>query len=196
MAWGRSFAEVFDESYARAPIRKATEAQRRLWLLGAEGLRADSKTGAVRLMENEYWTDWMHEIAGKRVIVRFDPADLWEPGIHIYSVAKEYLGHAPVRMAFRNDLNQTGKQISIKPTAMAWTLLWGMLKAAGWEPGRPVSSHPCRVVLLNGEKHSPGGLTLNPSFTDWLMGWPDGWTDASRPVTGLSRWLQRMRGAC
>lgn len=97
VAWGRSFAEVFDESYARAPIRKATEAQRRLWLLGAEGLRAETHSGAVRLMENEYWADWMHEIAGKRVIVRFDPADLWS-GLHVYSAANEYLGHAPVRV--------------------------------------------------------------------------------------------------
>lgn len=103
---------------------------------------------------------------------------------------------SPAGLAFRNDLNQTGKQMSIKPAAMAWTLLWDMLLAAGWRPGAPVSSHPCRVVLLNGEKHSPTGLTLNPAFTDWLMGWPDGWTDALRPVTGLSRWLRRARGEC
>src|SRR5690606_36743207 len=38
VAWGRSFAEVFAESYEKAPIRKATEAQRRLWLMGAKGL--------------------------------------------------------------------------------------------------------------------------------------------------------------
>lgn len=41
VAWGRSFAEVFDESYANrgAGVRKATEAQKRLWLLGVEGIR-------------------------------------------------------------------------------------------------------------------------------------------------------------
>jgi hypothetical protein len=96
VAWGRSFAEVFDESYASAPVRKATEAQRRLWLLGAEGLRADSKTGAVWFQGNEFWQPWMGELAGQRVIVRFDPAAFWD-GLHVYSADNAYLGHAPVR---------------------------------------------------------------------------------------------------
>lgn len=97
VAWGRSFAEVFVESYERAPIRKATEAQRRLWLLGAEGLRADSKTGVVRLQGNEYWADWMHAVAGERVILRFDPADL-HGAVHIYSADNRYLGEAECRL--------------------------------------------------------------------------------------------------
>ncbi|MDT8856460.1 transposase domain-containing protein [Paracoccaceae bacterium Fryx2] len=97
VAWGRSFAEVFDESYACAPIRKATEAQRRLWLLGAEGLRADSKSGRVKFMGNEYWSDWMHAVAGQRLIIRFDPADL-HAGVHVYSQDNAYLGHAPCEL--------------------------------------------------------------------------------------------------
>lgn len=92
VAWGRSFAEVFDESYASAPIRKATAAQRRLWLMGAEGLRADRR-GEVRLEGNRYWAPWMAEIAGERVIVRFDPADL-HAGVHVYSADNRYLGEA------------------------------------------------------------------------------------------------------
>jgi putative transposase len=98
VAYNRSFAEVFDESYATAPIRKATEAQRRLWLLGAEGLRADTHTGAVWFQKNEFWDAWMHEIAGERVIVRFDPAD-YLAGLHVYAQDGAYLGHAPVRQA-------------------------------------------------------------------------------------------------
>lgn len=97
VAFGRSFAEVFDASYANAPIRKATEAQRRLWLMGAEGLRGDSRTGAVRFQGNEYWAAWMAAIAGQRVIARFDPAALWD-GVHIYSAENEYLGHAPCKL--------------------------------------------------------------------------------------------------
>lgn len=95
VACGRSFAEVFDASYAVAPIRKATAAQRRLWLMGAEGLRADSR-GEVRLMENRYWAPWMAGIAGERVIVRFDPADL-HAGVHVYSADNRYLGEAECR---------------------------------------------------------------------------------------------------
>lgn len=93
-AWGRSFAQVFDEAYATSPIRKATEEQRRLWLLGAEGVRANSTTGQVRFMGNEYWSDWMNALAGERLVIRFDPADLWQ-GLHIYSADNRYLGHAP-----------------------------------------------------------------------------------------------------
>lgn len=97
VAWGRSFAEVFDESYSTAPIRKATDAQRRLWLMGAKGLRADTRTGRVKLMGNEYWSEWMHEIMGQRVVVRFDPADLHAPA-HIYSIDNRYLGEAECRL--------------------------------------------------------------------------------------------------
>lgn len=96
VAMGRSFAEVFDEAYATAPIRKATEAQRRLWLLGAEKLRADARTGVVRFMGNEYWDGWMGEIAGQPLIARFDPADLWS-GLHLYTAENVYLGHAPAK---------------------------------------------------------------------------------------------------
>ena len=96
VAWGRSCAEVFDESYAVAPIKKATEAQRRLWLLGAENIRADKHTGAVWFQGNEFWTDWMHQVAGQRVVIRFDPAAFWD-GIHVYSADGAYLGQAPVR---------------------------------------------------------------------------------------------------
>ena len=96
VAWGRSFAEVFEESFATAPIRRATEAQRRLWLMGAEGLRAHTQTGAVWFQGNEFWAEWMQPLAGQRVIIRFDPAAFWD-GVHVYSADNAYLGHAPVR---------------------------------------------------------------------------------------------------
>lgn len=94
VAYGRSFADVFDESYASAPIRKATEAQRRLWLLGAEGLRLNTRTGEIAFQNNRYWAEWMQDVAGERVVARFDPADLWS-GLHLYSQDGAYLGHAP-----------------------------------------------------------------------------------------------------
>lgn len=96
VAYGRSFADVFDESYATRAVRKATEAQKRLWLLGAEGLRTHSTTGAIMFQANEFWADWLGEIAGERVIIRFDPAAFWD-GVHVYAADNSYLGHAPVR---------------------------------------------------------------------------------------------------
>ena len=94
VAYGRSFADVFDESYAVSPIRKATAAQRRLWLMGAEGIRANTKTGALMFHRNRFWADWMHSICGKKVVARFDFANLWD-GLHVYALTGEYLGHAP-----------------------------------------------------------------------------------------------------
>jgi len=98
-------------------------------------------------------------------------------------------------LEFQTDQNQTGSQIGLRNVAMAWMLMWQMMAAAGWEPRHPSSSHRCRVILLNGEKHSERTLTLNPAFTDWMMGWPPGWTDPLQPATAWSHWLQRARGA-
>lgn len=35
---------------------------------------------------------------------------------------------------------------------------------------------------------------LNPSFVDWMHGWPSEWTDCEREVTGFRPWLLRSRG--
>lgn len=96
VAAGRSLNEAFDASYATAPIRKATEAQRRMWLMGAEGLKADARTGLIRFHHNEFYADWMSAHAGERVVVRFDPENLWH-GVHIYTLANAYLGFVPCR---------------------------------------------------------------------------------------------------
>lgn len=97
---------------------------------------------------------------------------------------------------FKNDLNQVGSQIGLWNAAKAWVLMWDLLMAAGWTPRRPASSPRCRVILLNGEKHSKGHLSSNPAFSDWMMGWPPGWTDPLQPETEWSHWLQRARGKC
>lgn len=97
------------------------------------------------------------------------------------------------------DQNQSGKQAGLKYSAIAWTLMWEIMAATGWTPGTLVSSPRVRVTLASGDKLSPTGglaLQLNPAFCDWMMGWPMGWTDPLRPVTGWSRWLRLGRGRC
>ncbi len=37
-------------------------------------------------------------------------------------------------------------------------------------------------------------MTLNPRFTERLMGWPMGWTELELAETEWFRWLRRMRG--
>ena len=45
--------------------------------------------------------------------------------------------------------------------------------------------------MLNGRESQ---ITLNPRFTEWLMGWPIGWTEFELAETEWCLWLQRMRG--
>ncbi len=93
VAGGRSFDETFAASFATAPIRRATAEQRRLWLMGAKGLHADSTNGQLRFMGARFWAPWMSTILGQKVIGRFDPMKL-DAGMHVYSFDNRYLGEA------------------------------------------------------------------------------------------------------
>ncbi len=94
VAFGRSFDDVFAESYARAPIRKATAEQRRLWLMGARGVSVNRTNGRISFMGNAYFDEWLHEHLGATVVARFDADALWD-GLHIYALSGAYLGFAP-----------------------------------------------------------------------------------------------------
>lgn len=93
---GRSFDETFAESYGRAPIRKATQEQRRLWLMGQEVKTLQKNHGMIALFENEYWSDWMGQFSGKKIIARFDPENL-HAGLYIYALDGSYMGFAECR---------------------------------------------------------------------------------------------------
>lgn len=90
-----SFDAAFTASFIKAPIQKATEEQRRLWLLAAEGLTVNSRDGSLRLMGNRYWADFLHLHLGETVAARFDP-DFLHDGLHVYRMDGAYLGHVPV----------------------------------------------------------------------------------------------------
>ncbi len=90
---GRSFDETFQESYVISPIRKATEIQKRLYLLAAEGVRAARRDGALKLMGNRYWADFLRDHKGQNLVIRFDPQAL-HSGLHVYRLDGDYLGFA------------------------------------------------------------------------------------------------------
>lgn len=102
-------------------------------------------------------------------------------------------------LCFQTPLSKAGNQVHLSEMAWNWTLLWLYLKATGWKPTAPPVKYPymrpLHLTIAPGTRRSPGDLTYNPSFTDWMMGWPSGWSGTSRPVTEFARWLQRMRGA-
>lgn len=93
---GRSFNETFTESYAQSPIRRhASPAQRRLFLLRAEGLSTDRKSGAIKIAGNRYWSETLAAIPGARVVVRFDPERLHAP-VHVYGLDGRYICQADI----------------------------------------------------------------------------------------------------
>lgn len=99
MAGGKlSFDQVFEASYAVAPIGKASEEQLRMALYAADQVNTDRKTGAITLAGNRYWSEPMLSIAGQPVTIRFDPDDLTKP-IHVYSRDSTFLTVAPMQVA-------------------------------------------------------------------------------------------------
>lgn len=84
---GRSFDEVFAESYKTAPVGKATEEHLRRALMTAEQVKVNSRTGEIKLYGNRYWSDGCSELRGQRVAVRFDPDNLHRE-VHLYHLQK------------------------------------------------------------------------------------------------------------
>jgi hypothetical protein len=91
---GRSFDQVFAESYAKAPVCRASPAQRRLWLMAAEGITANRLDGSVSLLGNRFWAEFLTDLRGRKLIVRFDPL-LVQHDLHVYRLDGTYLGAAP-----------------------------------------------------------------------------------------------------
>lgn len=92
---GRSFDQVFAESYASAPIGKATPEQLRMALLAADQKRVNRRTGEIELFGNRYWSEGCGMLHGRLVTVRFDPDNLLED-IHLYGEDGRYLTSAQI----------------------------------------------------------------------------------------------------
>ncbi len=105
---GRSFDQVFAESYAASAIRKPTLEQRRLWLMAAESRMVDRLTGELELAGNRFWSAKLHELRGTRVVVRFDPDNFRLP-VHVYGADGRYIGAVPC-IANAGFLNQEDAQ--------------------------------------------------------------------------------------
>ncbi len=90
-AQGRSFDEVFAESYAVAPIQKVVDpAVMRMALLAADQKLINRQTGVLELEGNRYWHPQMFALRGERVTVRFDPDNL-HGAVHLYDTQGRYL---------------------------------------------------------------------------------------------------------
>ncbi|HEV2501639.1 MAG TPA: transposase domain-containing protein [Mesorhizobium sp.] len=83
---GRSFDETFAAGLEHAIVRRPTAAQRALWLLAAERIRAQRGSGEIHLFGNRYWSRELNAHAGRYVTVRFDPDHLTKP-LRVYDQA-------------------------------------------------------------------------------------------------------------
>lgn len=93
VALGRSFDQVFLESYAVAQPAKPTAHQRRMFLMTAERVTVNRLDGSITLMGNRFFSPFLHEHRGQKVTVRFDPEVLQQP-LHVYRADNFYLGAA------------------------------------------------------------------------------------------------------
>lgn len=94
-----SYDQAYDQSRAGAIIRTATDAQLRMCLLAHEAITADRLTGHVSLFQNRYWSEFLSEHRGEKLVVRFDPDRLHDQAVHLYSMAGAYLGEAALQDA-------------------------------------------------------------------------------------------------
>lgn len=99
IAQGRSFDQAFNESYVKAGeqglIRRATPEQARLWLLTADGVSADRDNGAIKILGNRFWSEFLVEHRGDKLVVRYDPQNVWD-GLHVHALSGAYLGFAEI----------------------------------------------------------------------------------------------------
>ncbi|MCB1470904.1 MAG: Mu transposase C-terminal domain-containing protein [Rhizobiaceae bacterium] len=90
---GRSFAETYRTAAETAIIRQAGNEQLRLFMLASDFIKCRAPSGEVQIGGNRYWAEPMVDLAGKRVVARFDPQDL-HAGIAIYSVDGRFICEA------------------------------------------------------------------------------------------------------
>ncbi|MEO0861107.1 MAG: transposase domain-containing protein [Pseudomonadota bacterium] len=93
---GRSFDETFAQSYAENPVRKATATEVRTCLMAQQVLTPHPTHGRIKFQGNMYYAPWCIDVAGQKVVARFDPENLHD-GLHIYHLDGRFLGEAPAQ---------------------------------------------------------------------------------------------------
>nr|WP_232479612.1 transposase domain-containing protein [Sphingomonas sp. TX0522] len=163
-AQGRSFDQVFAESYAISPIGKATPEQLRLALLTAEDRTCDRETGVVTLEGNRYWCADLARYKGQKLTLRFDPDDL-HGVVHVYERGGAFIATAPAiaksgftdkaaagrRRAAEADLRRTARDLEKMHDLLDAQKLAAMLPAYGDEAQPAPTPSVVRPVRHRGQ---------------------------------------------
>lgn len=163
-----SYDQAWDESVAKAPLRRLTESQRRLLLLAREVATVDRRTGVVkikagksRLGTNSYWSETLARFAGDRVCVMYDP-DRLSADAAIYTLDGRYLCEAQHRPTAAFDSVEAGREAAkfkrrlvnaTKQAADAQTRMTALERAAVYgsatgaaAPAKPAAKQTGKVV--------------------------------------------------
>lgn len=116
------------------------------------------------------------------------------------NIAELVIEAGRARLQIPEGMHQTKGLIG---ATQVWTYLWEIMTALGLaqtakgqaRAAAMASFRPVSLSLRNGRHISRTAPKPNPVFMERLMGWPDGWTEANRSVTGFAVWLRRMRSA-
>jgi hypothetical protein len=81
-----------------------------------------------------------------------------------------------------------GKQISLEAAVKFWPTPTAHNAKDGAWPAEYERNTPTLAAQAGGP--------LNPTWVEWLMGWPLGWTDLKPLETGKCRSVQQQPGAC
>ncbi len=182
---GRSFAQTFDASIAEPStiVRYASMAQRSLWMLSAVAITARKPDGAIHMHGNRYWNAVLNEWIGKKLTVRFDPADLHKP-VKVYDPEGRFLcdadclaktGFADTGAARRQDkarkthvknLQAVAKSnAALSPMQLGEIMEKGRKAEAAKRPQTPVRSVVTRLVTGN-LAHAPVETVSADQFED------------------------------
>lgn len=158
---GRSFDQVFNESYSRSTIRKATAEQRRLWLLACDNVTVDRNNASITIKfyncrngQNRYWDELLSPYAGRKITARFDPQNL-QGAVHCYTLDGRYICEAACILAAgfndaeaaRSHLRARNSHKKATKAALAAELRMTTLEAAQLIPTSPgVAPEPTKVI--------------------------------------------------
>lgn len=175
----RSPREVYALLLPQCAQRQPTREQLRLCLLAAERVKLDRDTGAVRLMDNRYWSEPLAELPRDRdYIARFNPEDATDP-VAVYD-GERFICEAPIRerRGFRNQeaagADALGRRQFLKARREQAAALQKRSKARAWiaspevpdtlqaDVARAVLPPPNVVALLRPERDYRPGKPKEP----------------------------------
>lgn len=172
---GRSFDQVFAQSYETSSITKATPEQLRMAMLAVEKKRLNTLTGELEIFGNRYWSEDCGLYHGERVIVRFDPGNLTKP-VHLYDMNDAYLCSAEpwgdVKFLDAESARKTGKFVAeqkrrIRDGIDAEDLLEAR-EVAAMEVGEPAAVKPeagaVRILQTRGNAALKAQVEVAPSL--------------------------------